>query len=773
MTNNNFKIKLKKNAFIFAQYFSILTLTCYYLYLLKPFTNVLIYQGRDILRASDLAFNGNWFWYGPELLGGGYLPGGLYYALLAIPIWLTNNLYSTITLQHLFVICTGIFSIYSIKKTSDFTTALWFYLLFLTIPYTLEFFLQFDNPSFLYPFLALIFHLFYKNSLTKIEILALGALLSFASQLHGSINFLFFCILVILLTVRKIPLKSLIIYVLGYYFPAIPYFVWKIIYSTDEWGSVGTSLSTIYNESLLQYNDWLNNKVFWTTFYNNLLENLSDHFFWSISSQILITMLALGSLIHFLDKKRLALSSRVRVSFALSFILLVPGYFYLIAYPLERPRYVLVSVFSFLYFFSFLFHDLKKNKLISRSMLFVGVVLSLIWLSSNDFEYFKNYPAWLVGFLILTIYLFKNEVSKNKGGLLPLVLLFIISYDVIFNLQRTMDSGESNPVNISNNQIQVQCRKKVRTIQERDINDLREFLTYGAMNRLSLNILNTHKWSPEYFNEHSSYYGINQSNEFFSVYKNNYDLNLGLPTHNDEGLLFVFNSNYLCLNSRDKKQLFYNPSDFINSFQDMDQIIKKELLSAPKEIHSSGSFVLIWTKKFESLSSINNMGFPYRYPSSLSLMSQFSPNEMDLSGFKKLSQNRGLFYVNHCKELKNYCLSGVFVEKINNDLKFEILSQSMAQPTVYAMPGFTQSWLNPKLIIYCKNQHTHQQLLAENLGNTEFENYLLTPLRGTIKSPCLKSEIQSARLNIKLSVINSFNSKSETANIDLFSGDIF
>ena len=43
------------------------------------------FQVRDLERAAEVAA-GHWILWGPEMTGGGHLPGGLYYWLLAIPL---------------------------------------------------------------------------------------------------------------------------------------------------------------------------------------------------------------------------------------------------------------------------------------------------------------------------------------------------------------------------------------------------------------------------------------------------------------------------------------------------------------------------------------------------------------------------------------------------------------------------------------------------------------------------------------------------------------
>lgn len=764
----------------FYEYFLLGFFALLYLNTARPFTNVLIYQGRDILRAAQIAYEGKKFWFGPELYGGGYLPGAFYYYLISIPIWLTQDLYSVIDLQHLFLTFTALFGFYSIKKSSDLTTALWFYCLFLTIPYTFEFFLQFDNPSFLYPFLVIIFHFLYQAQLSNRQFFLLGFLFSLAAQLHGSASILFSFVLVMSSYLWRPKLRSIFLLIAGFLSTQFPYYIWKFFYRLDEWGSLGNSVNSIYEDAFGVYSDWLTKGEFVYKFKTNLAKNIHDHFFWSPASIVFLTMLAVGMILYFFKKNCLPAKHRILKSFTLTILTIIPTYFYLVAYPGERPRYALLTVFSSLYLFSFAYFEFRKNQLTNKAMSAAGLLLVLMFF----FKAKTNLFFWVSGpVIILIIGTYLNAIKKTKALVLPIATLFLVSNQNIGELRDQIISSERKIVSFSGNYYKIQCPQKIRTLHEKGIDDIREFLTISVMEDLAGDILKLTHWSSDYLNQHVSLMGVNQSNEFFSIYKNIYEkkTNLINKVRENEGLLFVFNVSHLCLQKRtqdieklekdnfimDKIELNMSRNDLIKSFYDMDNIVKNKLIYSEGLSLVSGPFVLIYTKYLEGFDKVNNMGFPYRYPKELELNLRFSESEVVKSGYRSTSNTQGFFFINDCTLVKDFCLVALDIEFKNGKIIFEAKGQSISQPTKNSLPGFTQKWLEPTLQLTCSDGSIHSQKLSESIGNTEFQNHLLGPYKGYFKSPC--AVIKNIKL-ISTRVIRKFE-KLETTPISLTSGD--
>ena len=61
------------------------------------------FQARDMQRAKDLFQSMSWIWHGPELSGGGYLPGPFYYYLIGVPIFIFNTIESVVFLKYILI----------------------------------------------------------------------------------------------------------------------------------------------------------------------------------------------------------------------------------------------------------------------------------------------------------------------------------------------------------------------------------------------------------------------------------------------------------------------------------------------------------------------------------------------------------------------------------------------------------------------------------------------------------------------------------------------
>mgnify|MGYP001602885281 FL=1 len=114
-----------------------------------------IYQARDLDRAAGL-LNGHFIWYGPELSGGGHLPGPFYYWLLAIPLALGRSWASALTFNCMLsaAAATALFDVFE-RRVSSFAGLL-AYVLFLNSIVIVATAHAFWNPSFLFLFQVLI-----------------------------------------------------------------------------------------------------------------------------------------------------------------------------------------------------------------------------------------------------------------------------------------------------------------------------------------------------------------------------------------------------------------------------------------------------------------------------------------------------------------------------------------------------------------------------------------------------------------------------------------
>lgn len=126
----------------------------FYLFADRAYEIPNVFQARDLQRAKDLYFNFQWIGYGPELSGGGNLPGPFYYFLIGLPLFIFSN-FKAVVLQNFILNSMAAVVFWNfLKKYSEPAVAYFFYFLF-CCSYTLSFnSIEMWNPSFAVFFFA-------------------------------------------------------------------------------------------------------------------------------------------------------------------------------------------------------------------------------------------------------------------------------------------------------------------------------------------------------------------------------------------------------------------------------------------------------------------------------------------------------------------------------------------------------------------------------------------------------------------------------------------
>lgn len=157
---------------------------------LKELLLFFIFQDRDMTRAADL-LRGQWIFFGPEMTGGGNLPGPFYYYLLALPIALGLGWQGAF---HLMVAVTalaaGLGALWIGRRANLATAWVWLILILTGIP-SGRVLAMFMNVSFAIPFMMVASVLFWMafNEDEKRRgsaFVLLGAVTGLAMQLHLS-----------------------------------------------------------------------------------------------------------------------------------------------------------------------------------------------------------------------------------------------------------------------------------------------------------------------------------------------------------------------------------------------------------------------------------------------------------------------------------------------------------------------------------------------------------------------------------------------------------
>lgn len=212
------------------------SLWAYSLVDISKFVRVTSFQVRDLARAHEL-LHGNWIFFGPEMTGGGHLPGPIFYILLAAAlkikdIW-TSPLELMVGLNALAAAAGWLYFRTRVSLASAFV----FVGLFLISPSMENYLGMFMNVSFMGFFVTAAILLIceaYPGGEVQPRsraLVAAGFLLGLAIQLHFSSAVLWIAILGLQvagprLGVRRQSIGTLILAVCFFLYPLIPFFIW-------------------------------------------------------------------------------------------------------------------------------------------------------------------------------------------------------------------------------------------------------------------------------------------------------------------------------------------------------------------------------------------------------------------------------------------------------------------------------------------------------------------------------------------------------------------
>lgn len=198
-----------------------------------------VFQERDLERARHI-LQGKMIFFGPELTGGGNLPGPLYYFCLAAVLFFKSNWIGAWLMQLIFAAIGAIAGLFFFKKKSSPIYALLWIILFSTAPMTFRFLQLFLNVSSLLPFciFGLIFiHKTFNDvdeDKRSTSFILASLAIGLGLQFHYSIICLYLALLFMQifskkLNLARVPNKTLAYGLLLFLLPSLPYIVWSLL----------------------------------------------------------------------------------------------------------------------------------------------------------------------------------------------------------------------------------------------------------------------------------------------------------------------------------------------------------------------------------------------------------------------------------------------------------------------------------------------------------------------------------------------------------------
>lgn len=738
---------------------------------LKPLVNLTIYQGRDLARATELAAGQAAYWFGPELFGGGALPGNLYYLLLALPIALTKDAFSTVNLMFtLYAIgASGFFVIVSRRHGTP--AGLWAYAVLLASSFHTDHLLQYYNPSFLLIFFVVYLAVYFFAN--KHRSLLLGLAIGLGGQIHGSFFFLIGPALFSRAAVEASKAKQIPPLLLGLLVPLTPFLMAKFFFAQQIYqGGINNSFNFLYTTATQQYADWLSQSIFLKSFLGNFISNLKDHFFSSPVDQVFLIGLA-TSVAALLYRKSFTLSWPPGVSLFLWTT--IPCYFWMIAFYNEAPRYATLPMFTGLFCLSSLVDLVNKDTKVRNLFLIISSVMIAIFFAHATLSVGLKLNFWVILFAIVSGYLLvRREPVFRKQVLVPLSAAVLLTQAQVALDFAQMPSPGRNDLSIASSTVKIMCPRNLRTLHERAINDPKEYLNLGSMRPLAKSIVEWTGWSTEIFRKHTSMYGVSESNDFLTVYKA-----VGLATAREgesakspgatgkSGNLFVFNSYSVCILKNRSGALELPFTDFVASFGDVPDFVSRAILESKHESKAIGSFLLVFLENAGRNIAIGNLGSPYRIPDEYLASEHSDPAKSGVL----LTPGRILFYFKNEQSPKGFGVSKFELARHGETMLYRIDGLGMAQPSVNGSPAYTEQWNHTSLEFVCASGERKSVDIVKVLGNIGFKNELLAPYSNQFGNPCTNRGIKEVTLKIDERAVNRFRDiKRESVN--LRSGDL-
>lgn len=698
------------------------------------YTFFYIFQERDILRAQEL-LNGFPIFFGPEMTGGGFLPGPFYYYLLTPPLWLGLG-WEGVWSWMFFLLSLGgaIGWAYIYKKLDTITAFLWLVLYSVGVT-TTQISLGFVNPSFSFVFIiiinVLLLQAFTESSLQKRNRALIWTcfIIGLAIQLHYSILVYIFTVIFLQFSAKRLKLvqpefKALIAGLGVFLLSVSPYLLWRtfkifgIEFGQEAWlgGDMVNSLPSLI-----------------VHFKTALSVSMSDFISGSFKKLFLIVPIAtllLGITIRFIPEKSSSVddtksNSMLKIMLVCMFFTFIPFFFYFFVPQGSRYGAPLTITLSFLT--AILFHRQLSLK--------------------TGLRYFNG-----VGFLILIIsvgglFLIDPVVLDQEGAKVCVAMAFLAVAYLAFRLMDKKNSAVMilgfvicSGLFITQSLHQNNFRKQLH----RDGN----LPQYWHWQKIISKIYNQTRWNYQEMTERI--YFVNHHIEqapllAFDLFANDIpEFALNPPIKPDGYLISVADH---------------------RADKDLDWILRQILHDDLRAGLTSGDILLgdydsndtvmiapyFIKNKLAHPLHYSNLGLGYRRLNEEKLL-----RDLDFQvGVKRESDNRFIFKWNECPTHHYYCDTGVIAEVTKTsegiyEFSLKIVGMSLSQSSSWIAPDWTQAWILPYLEVRCDGKNTKYPIISSIGFQNKYmrpddvfkylftNNSLLAPLQRNFRIKCLQ-----------------------------------
>ncbi len=657
------------------------------------------FQIRDIYRAWDL-LNGQMIFFGPEMTGGGNLPGPLYYFFMAASFLINPHWFSAWVLQYLLAVLAMLFGFEFFKKKFNELTAFFWIILFATAPFTFWFLKVFLNVSSLLLFvvLSLIFisrtfsDEFYEDR--RLSFVKACFFLGIGLQFHLSIIFLFFAFCWLLAKAKRFEQPEIhqqdykwgaLIFLL----PSLPYLIWLLLKQIDiEIGGptfyVGESSQTL--ESIF----FLIKEVSKDSWKTILTLSLQKFFFTVPFAMlpILFVFFITESFKSFWQANRVLL-----ICLLFSFLPYLNWYF-----SPQAIRYTMLFYVCLLFLTTKLFQEIlndeKKLSLFNEVALYFQIVFILICFFYFSDAYAKNAFAVFFSLLFCSLLMVRKN-SKRLSRMIP------GSGMAIFLFLSLLCSQQMNTETFD-------FKYKDRT---------KYMPTQVEWDHIWSTIYQNTGWSYEQAKDKIFFIGHHMSQSPELAYMA-FDKKKALAKTNSIPDGFIVSNRFFSLANKQTRQSFLGhfngwlnrqniPKEFLNALDDKSVVLGENLSHEVLIVPYFVKDPLKFPRHF------HNIAEGYRRTLDDEVLDKLKKSE----GVKKLNSGDFLFKWTDCLVQDAFCANGALVrlnKLSHNQFKAEvkIVGSSLSQISPWISPNWTQVWLSPFLEITCGKELLHFDIIS-------------------------------------------------------------
>ncbi len=683
-----------------------------------------IFQLRDIERARSL-LSGHLIFFGPEMTGGGNLPGPLYYYILACTFFIKNSWIAVWVMQLAFAITAVIvgYTYFEKEFKSKATSILWLFM-FATAPLTSWFLKIFLNVSFLIPFVVLSLVLTIKSfesadPVKRKKYYLLNCLiLSLGLQLHLSLIFfvsslLFLNFFAEKLNLPKLSKKDFFLGLAFFIVPLIPYLLWIVLekmkisfgdpgfYAGKEEGSI-KSLFFLIEQGVSGDK-------------GRLIKQWIQKFIFTFPASILLLLFVVDLKMFYKKNKPLL------IIFLFS---LIPFLNWL--FSPQAIRYTMLAYITSQFVAVKMFHEVLNNKVKIKEFVIFGAggitILALVQVFSFPRPELGSFSLRLIAVVLLIFFLGSKLEKKDKLYSLSAMLIFILMNSGYYFLPR---------------------------FNYLKFNDRETYMpTVKDWSHIWKTVHDKTGWSYAEARKRIYYIGHHMSQSpklaFEASSKNFTQGRDGSKVNMPDGF-FVSNrySVQVAKNSEVQWLLLQNIPNDIKSG------IRNKQIEFGKNLSEHIMVMPYWIKKSNfNYEYFQNTSEGYKYLDD-DLVLQ---NSLRNNGVVEIAPYKYLFKWNECIDLAEYCSTGAIVEmkKINSNFysfHVKIVGSALSQITPWISPSWTQAWINPYIQIECGSV-LEKFIIASNVGftrkyshgdkNSFFQgnNSILAPFERTFNLQC-------------------------------------